>query len=473
MTAFRRTLAAGTISVAAGAFAAVFFNGPLEYFTTKRGQPSEPTVPSTVAVRQVPLREAFKNRFEEYVGSQSRHSYTLLQEVVSCYMRADPAECLDLLRSMNALTLVSSRSLSGIDSQVDQRDFATLLGVASNVNQQTAGALITKGFRELILSDPLEAFKYVSSLPLNLRNDLAAELAESWGRRDGPDAANAFYNSELPFSVGLCATALTAWAQTDLQGAYRHLMSLDVLGEKLDRLLGAFVGILGQKDARLGLRLLREHGGDMPEHARSGCRSLFRVLASQDGEAALGSAGSLPTDQLRYEALRGIVSVAYSGDSLSTELALRAAAQLPINAYSLKEIRTKTADIAKTSADPFSLAERLTNPHQREAAADGVVEAIVKRKGVAGVTEIISRGLSSKHEEWLEAAGSFIVAPKAHADSDPLLLAAAGGNQGNPEKTDSRDWKLLPLEVKNPLLTYANKSWTSERVAVLRQKLGQ
>ncbi|MES2572077.1 MAG: hypothetical protein V4710_18725 [Verrucomicrobiota bacterium] len=469
MSTFRRSLAAAAISITAGAFAALVFHGSFENLISKKEPTTEPSGSSTVASRQIKLREALESRFQSYLTSRSRHSYTLLQEVVACYMRADAAECLDTLRSLNALALVSPSSLAGIDSQVDVRDFASLLKVASTVNPQSAEALITKGFQQLISSDPLKAFEYLSFLPSNLRDKLGVELAESWGKRDGPGASNAFYKSGLRMYEGLSAIALTAWAQSDLEGAYRHLLSMDVLGEKSDRQLGAFVRLLGRKDARLGAKLLAEHGGEMPEQAQVGCRSLVMDLARQDGEKALAWAGSLPTDKLRYQALWGIIATAVSSDSSATQLALRAAMQLPISEYSLRDIRLKTADIAEKSANPFSLTDQIDNVYQREAAAVGVIQGIVARKGLAGLQEVVERGLSSKQEGWLEAAGSAILAP-ADVNEFAAAIVAAGGK---PKTSEARDWKLLPPEVKNALLRSANANWAPEKVRALQQKLGQ
>jgi hypothetical protein len=455
MTAIQRSLAALTLGVAAGAISALFYEQVIVNQIAKNTESERPTAVSAGVIRQTQLRQALESRFSEYVANRSRHRYILLEEVVSAYMRTDAGDCLSLLRSMNALTLISSRSLAGIDSQIDLSDFATVLRAASDAAQFDRDALIADGFRELYLTDPAEAFEFLKYLPSHLRSKLASELAKSWARRDGPTAVDAFYKGA---DFALCSDALAAWAESDLEGAYQHLLSLDARGNYRDQLTGSFLQALAETDARAGFRLIAAHADDLPMEAQPTCLNIYKAMAAQDPEGTLKSAGSLPTDQLRRAALAGIVLSSDPSKPRSLEFALAAAQQMPVSLYSLRAISQGAADIARTNVDPFSVAEQLSDPYQFNAAVDGVTRGLVESKGMDGLSGIVRRGLSSNKGEWLDAAGSIIVAGKGAADANNI-------NAGN--------WKSLPPDIAEALLSYANTNWDPEKVAALKGKLGK
>ena len=459
MNAIRKTLAALALGVATGALSAAFCTRVASNQFPQRAEPKGASAASTGAIRQSSLRDAFNTRFGEYLANRSRHRYVLLEEVISDYLRTDPEVCLSLLRSRSALTLVSPGSLASLDTQIDPSDLSAILRIASVCDQRVGDALISDCFRKLISTDPAKALDELQLLPTRLRGDLASELAESWGRRDGPGAADAFYKSNIPWVSGATfVTALAAWAETDLTGAYQHLLSLEKPGLQRDRFVGQFLGTLAGKDPRLGFQLLRDHAADMPVEAASPCQKIYRAMAAQDPDGTLQAALALPTDQLRNRALFGIIFASDPNIPRSVETALEAARQMPDSLTSLGQITWKTSYLAQTSADPFSLAERPGDPYQHKAAVDGITDGLVRGQGIDGLAEVVRKGVSANESEWLDSAGSLILAAKP---------------AGNANKSGGNNWKQLPPDVAGALLDYANANWGLEKVASLKGKLAQ
>lgn len=143
-------------------------------------------------VSQPLLRDEFHHRYKRYVNERSRHRKVLLWEVLAAYMRANPQECFQALREVNGYYLISGDSFSSIVGNIDHHDFTLASKMASETGGSLSDALIRNGFRRQIESHPEAAFGFVRTLPGHLREELSMELARSWGKRNGPEAAAAF-----------------------------------------------------------------------------------------------------------------------------------------------------------------------------------------------------------------------------------------------------------------------------------------
>lgn len=208
----RRRITSLALGLATGTASFLLYQEAMQ-FTPGNTRAAELLKPERSSVRQAPLREELRRRFNAYLGDRSRKQMVLLEEVVSAYLRTDARECLALLHSLNAGALVDSPH-SSLDAglSVDLDDLPGVLKIASEADGRASDALIKEAFRRKAETDPAAAFRYLDSLPLYLRDSLATDLAKSWARQDGAAAARAFYDDEHLHWVSQLEDVINIWA---------------------------------------------------------------------------------------------------------------------------------------------------------------------------------------------------------------------------------------------------------------------
>ncbi len=442
--------------LAAGVLSAVAFRFQASPATGSHGRPeAEPAaLASGAAVRQPSLRRELLSRFRQYTSDRTRHHRVLLQEVISAYLRTDSTECLALLHSLKGMALFTDHNAANPTAVMELDDFPSVFRLAAETDGRTGDALIRSAFRRCIEADPEKAFRYLSMLPRHLREQLATELAKSWGAKDGAKAVDAFFRTDaVPYWQRQTMEAMIAWAGNAPEAAYQHLLGLDLAGSVRDELIGRFFQDLAKADTRTAVRLLGTQG-DIPTGAMQSASDVFVQFSRQDAQAALDAAKVLSSAKTRRMALEGI---AWQGWTQNPKAAIEAANQMPVSKESLEFISNVTGYLALTNKDPFGAVDQQTDPYAHQAAISGVSLGKVYENGLDGMSEIVRRGLAANDAGWLESAGDLVIAPE-------LRLSVAS-------KKPSPDWKSLPSDVAQALLDYATANWPAEKVAALQAKL--
>jgi hypothetical protein len=390
------------------------------------------------------VKRELLQRHENYVRDGRRHQRVLLEEIICVYMSVDAAGCLGVLRSLNALTLVSDNALGA--AGVDLSDFDGVLRIASAADGQTGDALIRMAFANLIDTDPAAALRRLGDLPRHLREQLANRLAVDWARRDGPAACQAFlhYNG-LMQRYNQLQTVFTAWGAIDPDAAFAYLQSLDSAGADIQGVTDRFLTDLASTNPTAADRLL-------PLRFQQWVNGVFEILTKEHPQMALQSAMKVSGLIPQYSAIRTIANTALENNP---QLALDAAKKLPNSADSLSLIRKAAAKLAGDADQAYALAEAQADPYQRTAMVGGLAEGIYQKKGVSGLTEVVQKGIATNDPDWLESAAS-------------LILTAPAPSPGNASPTS---WKDMPADVLSALTQYAEAHWPADKTTSLRAKI--
>lgn len=456
MPALKRHLLTFGIGLVIGLCGALFYylssSGNGETASTARRVPGDHR--TTTSVESGDLLNELKERHKTYSRTHARKDGVLLREVIAVYMRTNAEECLSVLQDLGLTSMVSLAGLSDLSSIADTGDLESVLKVASKLDARIVDPMVTEAFQKKIASDPAKAFEYISFLPSFLRGKLATELAEKWGEKDGPAAAKAFFKYQRGGAwTNQFSVALAGWGKHDPEGAFRYLVSIDDASANVHSLIDSFIVQLARTNVDGAARIIAERVKEVNGNGIS-LDSVFREFAKQNSRQAFEAALRLPSETAQWQALMEIGG--YSAIR-NPEFALEVAARVPTSEYSLAMAKKAALWLAyQRPADPYSVAERQPDPIQRSAAIGGVTEGLFKRKGIAGVSEAIRHGITSKAPEWLESAGSFIL------ETNP-----PAGTNGKA----SVEWRTIPRDLSAAILRHAEANWPADRVALLKSRI--
>lgn len=414
-------------------------------------------------VKQAFLREELVDRHRGYLAGRSRHRIVLLNEVVAAYMRAEPQECLDLLKSLNAAVLIPADA-SELLLPNDLDDFTHAFRMASENGGKRGDALIRSAFRRKIAADPAMAFHLLGSLPVYLVDQLSTELARSWGARDGPAAAHAFLtSSKVELWGNHFREAMSAWTAYDADAAFQFLENSPLLAPPVNR--SEFL-------KSLALRYPHEAAKRVSADGRA-AEIYFASLLQVDPNQAFELARNSPGDYMRNVQFQKVADMLNKKDP---GVALQVAIQTPASEKSLFLIREAAKKLSNTQ-DPFAFAEQQNDAYQRAAAISGITEGLYRAKGVEGLSAIIARGVAANNEEWLESATSIIVdgLPREMSFMEYALRMENEDQDASinwvvpAQEQKVRDWKQLPAAARTALIEHAKHRGPAERVAQLKE----
>lgn len=402
------------------------------------------------------VREEVVHRHSQYLVERSRDRWIALEEIVSVYYRADPAECIKLLTQLNAASLLSSQTVKGLLSDT-LPDFSEALRLASEYPGRRGDRLICEAFRKQVAEDPREAIELLRFLPKYLVEELASELASTWGAKDGAKAAEAFLGCRSVLSGSTqFKEVMRAWAERSPEEAFRFLQESPLLNPPLSR-----------DDFLYGLSL--SHPKEAAKHG------IFSSLLKTDPRRALEVAAGTQDDYPRNKQLQAAVNALLKSDPGT---AFQNALELPISERSLFLVQEAAKNIAKTSGQgAFAVATRQSDQYKRTAAIKGVTEGFYQAKGAAGIVETVREGVSSGNREWLESVSSLILSGSpGEITLQELSMRITAGNEHItfPDKTQSSnapDWKTLPADTKSALIQFGENQLSSDVAAKLKQAL--
>lgn len=405
------------------------------------------------------LNDEMIRRIEEFRDRATSRNRLRLNEVMAVYYRSDPIECTKTLGTIGGMAFLESAYPSIVQSSSSSFD-----SVNQTANALGGGAmadyLITSAFRAQIVDDPAKAFELLRSLPSHLRFALTRELAQSWGRTDGKQAAKTFYRAveEAPQEGGTVSTpltdALSAWAGKEGTGApLDFLQTLQDEGKSsaafLKRQFMQTLALTSSKDAA------QLASGNLSDQSNRNVMLLaLRDLASKSPDKALAQLETVPGGQAKTDGMLVIAG----------ELALRdpkRAGELlgklpPSN--TTNQVMSKAAAVM-ASKDPVAavtIAQGQQDPYLRKAAAEGVASSIDKARTSAQVSDLIMAAVSANADELVRLIADRIVV--RYGD------APAGGSPQRPEGK-------LSDSIQTALLARLGQQYPSEKREALLKAL--
>jgi hypothetical protein len=255
-------------------------------------------------------------------------------------------------------------------------------------------------------------------LPLKHRNAALSVLFARWAEID--PAAAARYAQLLPRSAnahGLRHTALTAWAEKDLDSALAWASALEPSPDR-SQSIAIVAGALAKSDPNAALKLVQQHLSK--REAQNAYNTIFSTWAENDFVGAVAAARSLEDPNLRSSALRAALNQHIEKDP---RLVLDI-----IGDSKISDLRWNVGNqaIARWVERDLAAAREYALNHPagelRSTMLSSVVREMVKRDPQEGLDWVLSQEQGGDFEQALQTALS------AWAERDPQGAIQAAKN---------------------------------------------
>lgn len=244
---------------------------------------------------------------EENANSRSLNSNVLLKPLVSSWASNNPEETLEWLNSLPENERQDNNLLSGLMEGWAVKDpYAAAGYLQENVEPgKNREMLVGQIASHLFKQDPLEATKWAEShTDLKFREEAFEELAEDWASVNPKELASWLENHvDQDYSVEAFEDLARGWVSQDPEAATAYFENLPDGRAKESGIYE--MAVTWGKDDLLGLGQWL-NGLPDSDVTDMGVKAYVERLAGQAPEAAIQSAMSINTDEIRDEAVHNI-----------------------------------------------------------------------------------------------------------------------------------------------------------------------